>query len=157
MSNITTQLNNKESTVNKPKRVFLQLSLIAAASLISGIPARALDSVRSVRFTAEERRIIYDYYHKGTKSKTKGLSPGLAKRGGNLPPGLQKKLDRDGQLPPGLQKRLEPLPTDLSRRLPRLPEYWERVMLDRDIVLIDRRSNRVLDIIEDIIDLASGR
>jgi hypothetical protein len=45
----------------------------------------------------------------------------------------------------------------LSRRLPVLPEYWERVIVERDIVLIDRRSNRVLDIIEDIIDLASGR
>jgi hypothetical protein len=143
--------------VNKPRRVFLQLSLIAAASLISGASARALDSNRSVRFTVEERRIITDYYHKGKKSKTKGLPPGLAKRGGNLPPGLQKKLERDGQLPPGLQKRLEPLPTDLSRRLPRLPEYWERVIIERDIVLLDRRSNRVLDIIEDIIDLASGR
>src|SRR5574341_199347 len=147
----------RRNIVNKPRRVFLQLSLIAAMSLISGATAQALDSNRSVRFTAEERRIIYDYYHKGNKPKTKGLPPGLAKRGGNLPPGLQKKLDRDGQLPPGLQKRLEPLPPDLSRRLPRLPEYWERVMLDRDIVLIDRRSNRVLDIIEDIIDLASGR
>lgn len=143
--------------MNKSRRVFLQLSLIAAASLISGASAQALDSNRSVRFTVEERRIITDYYHKGKKSKTKGLPPGLAKRGGNLPPGLQKKLDRDGQLPPGLQKRLEPLPTDLSSRLPRLPEYWERVIIERDIVLIDRRNNRVLDIIEDIIDLASGR
>lgn len=35
-----------------------------------------------------------------------GLPPGLAKRGGNLPPGLQKHLMRHGQLPPGLQKRL---------------------------------------------------
>jgi hypothetical protein len=31
------------------------------------------------------------------------------------------------------------------------------VIIERDIVLIDRRSNRILDIIEDIIDLASGR
>jgi hypothetical protein len=143
--------------VNKQRRVFLQLSLIAAGSLISGAAAEALDPVRSVRFTVEERRIIYDYYHKNQKSKHKGLPPGLAKRGGNLPPGLQRKFERDGQLPPGLQKRLEPLPTDLTRRLPRLPEHWERVIIERDIVLIDRRSNRILDIIEDIIDLASGR
>jgi len=81
----------------------------------------------------------------------------LAKRGGNLPPGLRKKLDRDGKLPPGLQKRLEPLPTDLTSRLPRLPDYWERVILERDVILIDRRSNRILDIIENVIDLATGR
>jgi hypothetical protein len=81
----------------------------------------------------------------------------LAKRGGNLPPGLQKQLERNGQLPPGLQKRLEPLPVDLDRRLPRLPEYWERVIVDRDVILLDRRTNRILDIIEDVIVLATGR
>jgi hypothetical protein len=41
--------------------------------------------------------------------------------------------------------------------LPRLPEQWERVILERDIVLIDRRTNRILDIIEDVIGLVSGR
>jgi hypothetical protein len=80
----------------------------------------------------------------------------LAKRGGKLPPGLQKKLDKDGKLPPGLQKRLEPLPIDLDRRLPRLPEYWERVILERDIILIDRRTERILDIIENVIGLIQG-
>ena len=33
-----------------------------------------------------------------------GLPPGLAKRGGNLPPGLEKKR-RAGNLPPGLEKK----------------------------------------------------
>ena len=41
--------------------------------------------------------------------------------------------------------------------LPRLPEVWERVVLERDVVLIDRRINRILDIIENVIGLASGR
>jgi hypothetical protein len=45
----------------------------------------------------------------------------------------------------------------LDHRLPRLPEHWERVVVERDIVLIDRRTNRILDIIEDVIDLVKGR
>ena len=143
--------------MNKQRRIVLQLSLVAVASTFSERWAFALDTKRSESFSPEERRIIEDYYHKGKKSKKKGLPPGLAKRGGDLPPGLQKKLDRGGQLPPGLQKRLEPLPTDLDRRLPRLPEHWERVVVERDIVLIDRRTNRILDIIEDVIDLVKGR
>lgn len=143
--------------MNKQRRMLLQLSVAAAAAALGNGLANALDTKRSESFSAEERRIIEDYYHKGKKSKKKGLPPGLAKRGGDLPPGLQKKLDRGGQLPPGLQKRMEPLPTDLDRRLPRLPEYWERVVVERDIVLIDRRSNRILDIIEDVIDLVKGR
>jgi hypothetical protein len=147
----------EEFSVNKQRRIFLQLSLGAAVSTLGGGWALALDTKRSEHFSPEERRIIEDYYHKGKKSKKKGLPPGLAKRGGDLPPGLQKKLDRGGQLPPGLQKRLESLPTDLDHRLPRLPEHWERVVVERDIVLIDRRTNRILDIIEDVIDLVKGR
>ncbi len=143
--------------MNSQRRSFLGLSIVSAAALLQRAPVFGLDSGRSERFSAEERRIIEDYYHKGKPSKKKGLPPGLAKRGGNLPPGLQKKLDRDGKLPPGLQKRLEPLPTDLDRRLPRLPEQWERVILERDIILVDRRTNRILDIIENVIGLATGR
>ena len=65
------------------------------------------------------------------------LPPGLAKRNGNLPPGLQKHLYRTGHLPPGLEKRY------YSR-----PQYfntWER---DRawDRNRADWRSNgRVRD------------
>jgi len=41
--------------------------------------------------------------------------------------------------------------------LPRLPEYWERVVLERDVILLDRRSNRILDIIENVVALAIGQ
>ena len=131
--------------MNKQRRIFLGISIFAAISALNVGSAAALENKRVERFSSDERRIIEDYYHQGKKAKKKGL-----------PPGLQKKLDRDGKLPPGLQKRLEPLPVDLDRRLPRLPEYYERVILERDIVLIDRRTNRILDIIEDVIGLVTG-
>jgi hypothetical protein len=108
---------------------------------------------RPAYFLPEERKIIYEYYHRGSPSK--GLPPGLAKKG-KLPPGLQKHLDKNGKLPPGLQKRLEPLPRDLEVRLPRLPDYWERVILQEHVVLIDRRTQRILDIIENVIGLTTG-
>ncbi|HVO95243.1 MAG TPA: hypothetical protein VMT22_20475 [Terriglobales bacterium] len=63
----------------------------------------------------------------------------------------------NGRLPPGLQKRLEPLLKDLDRRLPRLPEYWERFVLEPDVILLDRRTEHVLDIIENVVDLATRR
>ena len=66
-------------------------------------------------------------------------------------------MARNGQLPPGLQKRIEPLPLELSRQLPPLPEYWERVIVERDVILLDRRTNRILDIIEGVIALATGK
>jgi len=128
---------------------------LAAVSLFGIETAIAFDKDRPAYFLPEERRIIENYYRSGGPSK--GLPPGLAKRGGKLPPGLQKHLEKNGTLPPGLQKRLQPLPTDLDGRLPRLPDYWERVILDRNVILLDRRSNRILDIIENIIGLATGQ
>jgi len=50
-------------------------------------------------------------------------------------------LEKNGQLPPGLQKRLQPLPVDLDRRLPRLPEYWERVVLEKDVAALVKAVN----------------
>jgi hypothetical protein len=116
--------------------------------------AAAGDKARAAQFLPEERKIIQKYYRSAGTSN-KGLPPGLAKRG-KLPPGLQKQVEKNGQLPPGLQKRLEPLPTVLNRQLPNLPDYWERVIVERDVILLDRRTNRVLDIIENVIGLASG-
>ena len=139
------------------RRTFLKASLCATSYLWCGNAVLALDVKRPSHFLPDERRMIEEYYRRSKKGKSKGLPPGLAKRGGNLPPGLQKHLQKNGQLPPGLQKRLEPLPVDLDRRLPQLPDYWERVVLERDVILIDRRSNRILDIIEDVIALATGQ
>ncbi len=139
------------------RRLFLKFSLWVGACVFDRASALALDPNRPAHFLPEERRIIEQYYRQGHKGKAKGLPPGLAKRGGNLPPGLQKHLEKNGQLPPGLQKRLEPLPIDLDRRLPYLPEDWGRVILDSDVILIDRRTNRILDIIENVIGLATGQ
>jgi hypothetical protein len=131
------------------------VSLFAVAALWVPAPAAADERKRPARFLPDERRTIEEYFRRHARP-SKGLPPGLAKRG-SLPPGLQKQLDKNGQLPPGLQKRLSPLPVDLSRRLPRLPDYWERVILEGDVILIDRRTHRVLDIIEDVVAIAKGR
>ena len=143
--------------MDKQRRFFIKFSLAAALFLFDPWLGLAGDAKRPAHFLDEERRVIEQYYRRGAKGKSKGLPPGLAKRGGNLPPGLEKHLARNGQLPPGLQKRLEPLPVELNRQLPPLPEYWERVIVERDVILLDRRTNRILDIIENVISLATGQ
>ena len=141
-------------STQKARSTLFFLSL-AAGCLVSTAAALALvDKDRPAVFLPEERRIIRDYYQSGA---TAGLPPGLAKRGGKLPPGLQKQLQKNGTLPPGLQKRLQPIPTDLDRRLPPVPEIWERVIIGRHVILLDRRTNRILDIIENVIGLITGR
>jgi hypothetical protein len=74
-----------------------------------------------------------------------GLPPGLAKRD-QLPPGLEKQLVRRGTLPPGLQKRIQPCPPDLEQRLPPPPPDCAHVVIGGHIVLMNRRTNVVLDI-----------
>ena len=100
----------------------------------------------AIIFSTHDRDIIRDYYRGDS-----GLPPGLAKRGGNLPPGLQKHLERDGTLPPGLQKKLTPFPDDLERRLPRLPDIYRRGSIGGSVVIIDRRTQRIMDVIHDIL------
>jgi hypothetical protein len=144
--------------VNVNSRIKTSIVIIALGLIwsVSAEYAVARDKPRPEQFLPEERRIIGEYYKRANTSK-KGLPPGLAKRGGKLPPGLQKHLEKNGQLPPGLQKRLEPLPSALDQRLPPLPEYWERIIVERDVILLDRRTNRILDIIENVIGLATGQ
>ena len=101
----------------------------------------------SIVFSHRDRDIIRSYYN----GRNANLPPGLAKRGGNLPPGLQKHLERDGRLPPGLQKRVEPFPPELERRLPPLPDVYRRCWIDGSVLIVDRRTQRILDVVHDIL------
>lgn len=84
----------------------------------------------------------------GRGGKQQGLPPGLAKRD-TLPPGLQMQLDRGGRLPPGLAKR--DLPADLEARLGRPAVGTERVIVDNDVVLIEKGTEIILDIVKDVL------
>ena len=84
---------------------------------------------------------------KGGKGKKKGLPPALAKKD-SLPPGLAKQLERNGTLPPGLAKR--DLPYDLQRQLPVLDDRYERMIVDHDVVLVNRASGVILDILRNV-------
>ena len=99
-----------------------------------------------VVFTPQEREIIYDWFWHNRN----GLPPGLAKRE-TLPPGLQKQLQRNGTLPPGLQKKLTPLPYTLDSRLAKLSPDLLRVVIGRDVILLNRRNNVILDVVSDIL------
>jgi hypothetical protein len=92
---------------------------------------------------SDQRRIVRDYY------RGNGLPPGLAKRE-SLPPGLAKQLRERGQLPPGLQKRLTAVPSPLTARLPRMRAYYDRYFAGDDLLVVDRRSNRIVSLIPNI-------
>jgi hypothetical protein len=74
------------------------------------------------------------------------LPPGLAKRGDDLPPGLEKQLQRNGHLPPGLEKKLNPFPAELERRLPPLREGLMRGVIGDSAIIMERKTSRILDV-----------
>jgi hypothetical protein len=113
----------------------------------SGIFGVGSDDVQvQVAFGDNDRRLIHDYY-RNKKIKHKGLPPGLAKKG-KLPPGLQKQLRKKGKLPPGLAKRY--LPQELEGKLSPIPHGYVRLKVGGDIVLMNKTTEIIFDIIHDI-------
>jgi hypothetical protein len=98
-------------------------------------------------FAPRDRDIISSYY----RNRQSSLPPGLAKRGGQLPPGLERQLNRNGTLPPGLQKHIEIFPSELDRQLPPLPAGYVRGLIGGSAVVVDRRSGAILDVIQHLV------
>jgi hypothetical protein len=98
-------------------------------------------------FGKEHQKKIRDYF--GNSANLEGLPPGLAKRE-ELPPGLQRHLERNGTLPPGLQKRLQPLPQDLEAQLPTTPEGIVRGVIGNKVVVVEERTSKILDIVDGV-------
>ncbi len=97
---------------------------------------------RAVVFRSEHRRAVSEYY----RAAPAGLPPGLAKRGGDLPPGLARQLQRRGHLPPGLEKKLVPFPVELDRRCPPLPPYYRRGLIGDRALVYDGRTGVIVDV-----------
>ena len=124
------------------------LTILSVAVLSGGCVTQVLTSGRvqvrdeqasiEVGFSHRDRTLIEDYYRNASPAKK--APPGLARREA-LPPGLS----RHGTLPPGLQGRL--LPRELESRLTVLPAAYVRLVIGRDVVLIERDTRRVLDIL----------
>jgi len=97
-----------------------------------------------IMFTESDRGMINDWMRRQT---TANLPPGLAKRGGSLPPGLEKQLRKNGRLPPGLDRGTwSPFPPDLVRVLPPLPPNYDRGFIGGRAAIILKGTQIVVDI-----------
>jgi hypothetical protein len=145
-------------------RLFLISLLVVTVSLPVQAGAEmgkaAVEKAIDAGFSELERQIIEKYFggypdeetevedEGKVKSKKKGLPPGLAKRE-KLPPGLERQLQRNGTLPPGLAKR--ELPADLDQQLPEPPEGFERTIVANAVILVEKATGRIADIIKDVV------
>ncbi len=145
------------------------LSLIFLAVFVVPAGAQKLPTAKEISgivFKEVEKRAIEEFFGKKAekaardggdkkskkakkgKGRGKGLPPGLAKRD-SLPPGLQKRLEKHGTLPPGLAKR--DIPAGLESKLPELPPGLERIIAGDDVVLLEKATGKILDVIEGVL------
>lgn len=124
----------------------LRLTLVLLGTvIIAGCGAYAVTSGRvairednvAQQFSGRDRAVIEEYFRAHPEKKP---LPGLAKRE-KLPPGFTRR----DSLPPGLEGR--PLPRDLESRLTVLPATQLRMLVGYDVLLIQRDTRVVLDIL----------
>lgn len=72
---------------------------------------------------------------------------GRGRGGGNMPPGWEKKLAKHGELPGDLRTHVVIVPVALVRSLPALPRGQEYAIVGNRVVVIERSSFLVLDIV----------
>ena len=93
-------------------------------------------------FIDDDHRAIRHYY----SQHPHGMPPGLAKRG-KMPHGLSR-----GQVvTTEYHSNLLPLPPKLELQLPPPPHEVMRRILGRDILMIDKQTHKVLDILRDAV------
>ncbi len=93
---------------------------------------------------SDREKIMHHYTRSG---KTKKVPPGLAKKQ-ELPPGLQKHIEKHGELPPGLGGRS--LPEDLERSLAPLPHGYVRLKVGGAVIIMHQKTRVVFDVVWDI-------
>jgi hypothetical protein len=98
-------------------------------------------------FADMDVKIIREWFSK--PANLQGLPPGLAKKE-NLPPGLEKQLQKNGSLPPGLQQKIQPLPPVLEVQLTRLPEGQKRIAIAGSIILMNSKTSVIIDILTNV-------
>jgi hypothetical protein len=115
-------------------------SAVAAVRMEQVYPARAAanPTERAILFTGEDRQTIDHFFRRhsaqradqGTKTRREPL------------------LIRE-RVPQGVPTR--PLPRALDDQLPPLPSGYARVILGRDVLLVERRSKTILDIMREVV------
>jgi len=100
-----------------------------------------------VGFGYDDERIIRRYYSGKRRGKRHHMPPGLAKKNWSHP-GVQNYLRKGSRLPEYLDRI--PLPEDLEGQLSKHPKGYVRVKVGGDIVLMDKKTEVVIDIVRDI-------
>jgi len=139
----------------KKMRKFILMAVLGLAVVVTGWASASHTANAAsveVSFSLKEKRVIANFFAgsggdggghagKGKKNKNKrvgnqGLPPGLAKKGGALPPGIAKRQ----------------LPRNLLAQLPPPPSGYERVIVDKDVLLVNVATRVVHDVLSHVLN-----
>lgn len=123
---------------------FVAFLLLGGATLLGGSPDQGKAKNHKHRQASQDSSVAVHVVF--THGEVAILRTHYAPRYRALPPGLQKKVARGGQLPPGWQKKFEPFPTAVERQLRPLPRGYHRGVIDGHAVIFNPQGNVVLDV-----------
>ena len=99
------------------------------------------------RFGERERETINKYFHNPYSPLPQVMKNG----GGDVPPGLRNQVAISNLLPPELQPKVLPFPPPLERRLTKLPKPWERAVIGPDVIIVNRKTQQVSDLMRSVL------
>lgn len=107
-------------------------------------------------FKPEEQKVLREYYlqqypTENKPRKQKQLPPGLQKkleRGGQLPPGWQKKVARGEVMPPEVYKQSTRVPQDVWVTLPPQPPGTTIVNVEGKVVRLMEATRTIIDVLD---------
>ena len=132
-------------------RKFILMAVIGLAVAAGSWTVASRTASIEVSFSLKEKQVIANFFAgggdgggqagKGKKKKKKGagnqgIPPGLAKKGGALPPGIAKRQ----------------LPSTLVSQLPPPPQGYERVIVDKDVLLVHVATQVVHDVLTHVLN-----
>lgn len=138
------------------RKIMLMAFMAVAIGIAGGAGASRTADAASVEasFSLKEKQIIANFFadsgggggsEQGGKDKKNKKNKGVGNQG--IPPGLAKK---GGALPPGIAKRQ--LPNNLLAQLPPPPRGYERVIVDKDVLLVHIATQVVHDVLQHVLD-----
>jgi hypothetical protein len=103
-------------------------------------PARAAanETERAILFTGEDRQTIDQFFRRHITPSARNVAKAARK-----PLLIRERLPQDA--------RTRPLPDALDDRLPPLSTGYARVIVGRDVLLLERRSHTILDIVREVV------
>lgn len=145
--------DKKDKKSKKEKDQTEQWEKIGAATPVPSEPAGRTQPTFVI--TTQERTLIRDYCRSTAVTSPRGrtahkLPPGLAKRisRADLPLGWQKKICVGQVVPEPVLQECEPLPREITVRLPKPPMGTITVAVEGRIVRLMEATHEILDVFE---------